>query len=277
MSEDIEKRVDIEIGKRSRERRHKDSDLLETVEEVFDKPTILAIIELKNRGCLAELKGVVAAGKEARIYWAKNRNGGDLAVKIYLTSSAEFRKSIWKYIKGDPRYEWITSLPSHKLMSVWAKKEFSNLRKMYEAGVSVPKPFCVYRNVLVMEFIGSEGVRAPLLKEVVEMGKIDYEMAQKIFGIIIKNIYKMYWFAGLVHGDLSEYNVMIHNDNVYIIDVSQAVSLSHPNAHVFLYRDVMNIVKFFRDEIGLEQYSADKLFDYIVSKKVNELEKMLEE
>jgi RIO kinase 1 len=274
---DVDKDVDRELGKRLREPRIRDEDLFETVEEVFDRATVLALLELKQRGCLSKLSGVVSAGKEARVYLAKGESGEYVAVKIYLTATAEFKKGIWKYIKGDPRYEWVLSLPTHKLMSVWARKEFSNLKRMYGASVSVPKPICVYRNILVMEFIGENGVRAPLLKEAAEAGLLDRDFAVQIFTEIVRNVYRMYWYAGLVHGDLSEYNVMLHGDRVYIIDVSQAVKLEHPNSHMFLYRDISNIVKFFRDELKLRTLPIDKIYYGILNKDEAQLQSLVEE
>jgi RIO kinase 1 len=274
---DVDKDVDRELGKRLREPRIRDEDLFETVEEVFDRATVLALLELKQRGCLSKLSGVVSAGKEARVYLAKGKSGEYVAVKIYLTATAEFKKGIWKYIKGDPRYEWVLSSPTHKLMSVWARKEFSNLKRMYGASVSVPKPICVYRNILVMEFIGENGVRAPLLKEAAEAGLLDRDFAVQIFTEIVRNVYRMYWYAGLVHGDLSEYNVMLHGDRVYIIDVSQAVKLEHPNSHMFLYRDISNIVKFFRDELKLRTLPIDKIYYGILNKDEAQLQSLIEE
>jgi RIO kinase 1 len=274
---DVDKDVDRELGKRLREPRIRDEDLFETVEEVFDRATVLALLELKQRGCLSKLSGVVSAGKEARVYLAKGKSGEYVAVKIYLTATAEFKKGIWKYIKGDPRYEWVLSLPTHKLMSVWARKEFSNLKRMYGASVSVPKPICVYRNILVMEFIGENGVRAPILKEAAEAGLLDRDFAVQIFTEIVRNVYRMYWYAGLVHGDLSEYNVMLHGDRVYIIDVSQAVKLEHPNSHMFLYRDISNIVKFFRDELKLRTLPIDKIYYGILNKDEAQLQSLIEE
>jgi RIO kinase 1 len=274
---DVDKDVDRELGKRLREPRIRDEDLFETVEEVFDRATVLALLELKQRGRLSKLSGVVSAGKEARVYLAKGKSGEYVAVKIYLTATAEFKKGIWKYIKGDPRYEWVLSLPTHKLMSVWARKEFSNLKRMYGASVSVPKPICVYRNILVMEFIGENGVRAPLLKEAAEAGLLDRDFAVQIFTEIVRNVYRMYWYAGLVHGDLSEYNVMLHGDRVYIIDVSQAVKLEHPNSHMFLYRDISNIVKFFRDELKLRTLPIDKIYYGILNKDEAQLQSLIEE
>ncbi len=272
-SDDIEKRVEIELRKREREPRLKDKDLFEVVEEVFDRRTVLAVIELKRRGCLRQLKGVVSAGKEARVYWAKGPKGEDLAVKIYLTVTAEFRKSIWKYIKGDPRYEWIGNLPRHKLIMAWTRKEFSNLRRMHEAGVRVPRPICFYQNVLVMEFLGENGVRAPLLKELADQGALEpNEETEKLFWDIIENIRVMYWKAGLVHADLSEYNIMMWRGKPYIIDVSQAVRLDHPHAHSFLYRDIYNIVRFFTEEVGLDLPDADEIYESILKQRPSETE-----
>ena len=272
-SDDVERHIEIKLQRKERKPRLKDKDLFEVVEEVFDRRTVLAVIELKRRGCIKQLKGVISAGKEARVYWAKGPENNDLAVKIYLTVTAEFRKSIWKYIRGDPRYEWIGNLPRHRLIMAWARKEFSNLKRMYSAGVRVPKPICFYQNVLVMEFIGKNGIRAPLLKEAIEWGELEkIEEAERVFWDIVENIRIMYRRAGLVHADLSEYNIMLWNGEPYIIDVSQAVRIDHPYAHSFLYRDVYNIVKFFSENLGLDIPSVDEIYEDITSSKANEIE-----
>ncbi|MEM0361556.1 MAG: serine protein kinase RIO [Sulfolobales archaeon] len=240
-------------------RKELDKDLFETVEEVFDSATLLAIIELSRRKVLYELKGVVSSGKESRIYWGKSFSNEDLAVKIYLTSSAEFRKGMLKYLAGDPRFKKIPK-STRKLVSTWARKEFKNLKLMYDVGARVPKPIAQYENVLIMEFIGEEGVRAPLLKEV-ELELHDYEV---IFYKILEDVRKIYRYAGLVHGDLSEYNVMVYKGVPYIIDVSQSVKITHPNAYNLLVRDLSNLVNFFRG-LGLNTPDLDELIDYVSS------------
>jgi len=145
-------------------------------------------------------------------------------------------------------------------MCLWARKEFRNYLLMYEAGVSVPKPITQFENVLVMEFIGEKGKKAPLLKEV-DLSTDEY---YEIFKNLIEDVRKIYQVAGLVHGDLSEYNVMIWRGRHYIIDVSQAVKVSHPNAHEFLFRDLRNIRRFFADDVGLEVPSLESLYSYII-------------
>ena len=207
--------------------------------------------------------GVVSAGKEARVYWAKNRRGEDVAVKIYLTTTAEFRKSIRQYIIGDPRFESVSG-DLRKLILKWVQKEYKNLKRMYEAGIRVPKPYYAYRNILVMEFIGENGIRAPLLKEV----RLTDEEYVEIYEKIVYYMKLMYNKAKLVHADLSEYNIMLYDGEPVIIDVSQAVTLDHPMAMYFLLRDIKNIIRYFRDEVGIETHNLNELLKEITGKRL---------
>jgi RIO kinase 1 len=221
----------------------KDEDVIKTVEEVFDSFTNYHIYRLRNTmKAFRELRGTISAGKEARVYWAKGWKGEDVAVKIFLTSSAEFRKSIKNYISGDPRFP---SLPSkfRELVYLWARKEYSNLSEMAKAGVSVPQPIAVSGNVLVMRFLGEGGLRAPLLVEAAR--ELEAEDLERMLEMLIKDVESMVCRARLVHGDLSEYNVMIWEGRPWIIDVAQAVSLEHPKSRELLERDVSNVFSFF--------------------------------
>jgi len=232
------------------------------VEEVFNVPTLLALYHVMRKGFIDKMYGVVSAGKEARVYWAKDRAGRDVAVKIYLTLTAEFRKSIKQYIIGDPRFEAVSS-DLRKLILKWVQKEYKNLKRMYNAGVRVPKPYYAYRNILVMEFIGENGVRAPLLKEI-PLTREEYE---KIYGKVVEYMKLMYRKAGLVHADLSEYNIMVFHGEPVIIDVSQAVTLDHPLAIHFLLRDIRNIVKFFSEKAKIETHTIEELYRIITGEE----------
>lgn len=259
---DIDKYLDMYYRLTGKVRREVDKDLFETLEEVFDSATILAVLNLVRKGVLYELKGVVSAGKEARVYWGVNPEGKDLAVKIYLTSTAEFRRGLIRYIRGDPRFEGGIPRSTRKLMTLWARKEFRNYKLMHEAGVSVPKPITQHENILVMEFIGEKGIRAPLLKEV-SLSEDEY---RELFWNLLEDVKKMYNKAQLVHGDLSEYNVMIWQGKYYIIDVSQAVKINHPNALEFLMRDLNNLYRYFARELGLSDIpSVSEMLKYVAS------------
>lgn len=238
MWEDIEER----LKKTKKFKKEKDEDLFETVEEVFDYKTVMALYYVINKGIIEEMRGVVKSGKESRIYWAKGKDDEDLAVKIYLTSSMEFKKGILQYIHGDPRFK--VGKNYRKIIYTWAQKEFKNLTEAYSVGVSVPKPIFVYENILVMEFIGVDGVPAPLLKDWPILNK-------ELLNQILNEVKKLYKEAKLVHADLSEYNIMINEEKPYIIDFGQAVPIEHPMSYEFLIRDVSNILRFFR-KAGIE-------------------------
>jgi len=227
-----------------------------TFEEVFDKPTAMTVYHLLNRGVLGQIHGAVQAGKESRIYWAKSREGEDLAVKIYLTASAEFRRGMVKYIEGDPRFEYPRG-DVRSLITLWASKEYRNLKQAYEAGVDVPRPVHVERNVLVMEFIGEDGRPAPLLKDSV------VRAPTRLYKRVMGAVRKLYRKAELVHGDLSEYNIMMRRGKPILFDFSQAVSVKHPQASEFLERDVGNLTRWFQ-RAGAETMSEDEAYRWIV-------------
>lgn len=227
----------------------------EVMEEVFDKRTLMILYDLINDGVISEIVGVVKAGKESRLYWGKDSEGKDIAIKIYLTTSAEFRRGMLPYIEGDPRFRRIRR-DTHYLVYAWAQKEFKNLKRAYEAGVRVPKPISVKGNVLVMEFIGEDGVSAPLLKEA------DLEDVEGTFKVLLDYVKKLYK-SGLVHADLSEYNVMIWDGEPVLIDLSQSVLLEHPRSGEYLLRDITNLVKFFR-KWGLSLPEPEVIYREIV-------------
>jgi RIO kinase 1 len=230
-----------------------------TVEEVFDQTTRLVVFSLLKTGVLYEVNGVISSGKEARVYWGITKENTDLAVKIYLTSSAEFKKGILKYIEGDPRFKNVKR-DTRSLFTVWAQKEFRNLQEAGQAKVNVPKPLAVKSNVLVMEFIGKDGKSAPSLKEILPKDP------ERIYKLLITNVTRLYQKAKLVHGDLSEYNILMWKNKPLIIDMSQSVSIEHPMANFMLTRDLNNLNRFF-SKLNVDIIPIEELHKHIVGKK----------
>ena len=237
--------------------KNKRSEDYQVIEEVFDKSTLMVIYNFMNKGIIDEIHGVVNAGKEARIYWGKDPTGKELAIKIYLTSSAEFKKGMLPYIEGDPRFVHVRR-DTRSLIYTWAQKEFKNLQRAKEAEVNVPEALAVQKNVLIMEFIGKNGERAPLMKET------DLEDAEKIFKRLLTSVRQLYNKAGLVHADLSEYNIMIWNGKPVIFDVAQSVLVKHPMADRFLRRDLENLHRYFKRQVT-DIYSVDEMFEKVVT------------
>ncbi len=238
-------------------KRRKDDDEFKVVEGVIDPPTMKILYKLLNRGKLKALYGAISTGKEANVYLGFDTEENPVAVKIYRVSTAE-TDFMMEYILGDPRFKNVKKR-SRSLIPQWAMKEFKNLRKYHEAGIRVPRPIAIERNVLIMEFIGDtkENIAAPLLKQ------IDIPSPVDTFDEIIAMIEKGYTEAGLVHADLSEFNILWFDGPVFI-DVSQAVLVTHDYAKKYLLRDIQNIINFFK-KLDVETETPEVILKHIVS------------
>ena len=233
----------------------KRSEEYEVLEEVFDRPTLMTIYHLLNQGTIKSIGGVVKSGKEARIYHGTDPEGRSLAIKIYLTVSAGFRKGRLIYIQGDPRFNSVKQ-DTRSFVYSWTQKEYKNLQRAYESGIRVPKPIQVKKNVLVMEFIGEGNTPAPLLREAFPKDP------ENMYLRLLKCVKALYRKAGLVHGDLSEYNVMNWKERPVILDMSQAVLLEHPMAEQFLRRDIINLNQFFR-KLGVNVKKDEEMHKWV--------------
>ncbi len=254
------------IGKKiDKERiRTKDTDLRKLVESVFDHSTYVRLLHHINKKRLKTVEFVLSTGKEANVYYSTGWEGEEFALKIFRIEASEFKKRM-PYIRGDRRFKSIRK-STRGFIYEWASKEFKNLSRMRNAGVIVPEPYWIDRNLLLMEFIGEGGYPAPLLKDAaIEDHDDTYSRLISLFRKIVKD-------AGLVHADLSEYNVIYYKNEPWIIDVSQAVLLSHPGAREFLIRDILNITRFFTGTVS-DLFDPTDLFVELMSTP-NELEKL---
>jgi RIO kinase 1 len=238
--------------KKKVEKRRKDEDLFKVVDSTLSPRTYVLLEEIASKLNIDYYLGAISSGKEAKVYPAKTVDGKYYAVKIYYISTSASKRAIQKYTFGDKRFEDIKVTNTRQLIITWARKEFKNLSIMYESGVNVPKPILVEENILVMDFIGENGNRAPLLKELSED-----EITKDLYDEVISQLEIMANKAKLVHGDLSEYNIMVW-DKVYIIDVSQAISIESENAIDLLIRDIENVNRFFSSK-GIEVYPTEDI------------------
>ncbi|TGC06772.1 serine protein kinase RIO [Methanolobus halotolerans] len=221
--------------------RRKDTDSLKVKENVFDEATLKALYTLCNRGFLNAIGGSISTGKEANVFLGEGKDA-DIAIKIYRISSSTFN-SMEEYILGDPRFRNIRHAKKD-IIFAWTKKEYRNLTRAKEAGVRVPEAIHTERNILIMEFLGEDERPYPLLKDIA----LDKETAKPIYDTVIKYIELLYVRANLVHGDLSEYNIIVNPRTMepIFIDMGQSVTLEHPKAREFLMRDIENIMRFFK-------------------------------
>lgn len=232
------KRIDSARDK-SRARK-KDSDRLKVEENVFDVPTLKILYTLSNKGIIKAMGGAISTGKEANVFYAEGEER-ELAIKIYRIVSSTF-KAMDTYIMKDPRF---TNIRNNRrdIIFAWTRKELQNLKRAKDAGVRVPEPIIAEKNVLIMEFMGEEKAPYPLLKNT----PLKNDEAKLVYDKVVEYMRLLYKEANLVHADLSEYNILIDpaDTTPIFIDMGQSVTLEHPNAREFLYRDVQNILRFF--------------------------------
>lgn len=216
--------------------RIKDLDQLKVREDVFDEVTLLALYKLIHKKWITAIGGAISTGKEANIFMGQ-RGDSSLAIKIYRIRTANFN-AMSAYITGDRRFSRIRHTRKD-IVFAWTKKEFSNLKRAHAAGVPVPEPLVWDRNILIMQFLGSGEVPYPQLRNVT------FGDPGRVYEEIIEMIRRLYTKAGLIHADLSEYNILYDGNQPYFIDMGQSVTPDHPGAHAFLFRDLVNINRFF--------------------------------
>lgn len=251
---------------------NKDKSDRATVENVLDPRTINFIVKLIKKGTITRINGCLSTGKEANVYHAENEETGkEYALKVYKTSILVFRDRE-RYVDGEFRFR--NSRSQHnprKMIKIWAEKEFRNLKRLNSNGMNSPEPIDLKSHVLLMEFLSNgDGFPSPKVrdypyKDLNEITKFYYEM--------IYSIRFMFQKCRLVHADLSEYNSIIHDDKLYIFDVSQSVEPEHPMSLEFLRMDIKNINDFFMKK-GIEVISERLIFKYVIedyeSLKIND-------
>ncbi len=254
---DMEESKDLEIKKidKRRIKKKNQSAIRLAVDSVFDERTVFLLRKLLDKQIIGEFVGIINAGKEANVYLAYDKEGKEIAIKIYKIDSNTSR---WmkNYIIGDPRFKKVGKNPS-QIIFLWAQKEFKNLKQAYRAGLSVPRPIYVKNNVLIIEYIGKGPTPAPLLKNTKKIND-----PQALFNEIYQFIKRLFK-ARLVHGDLSEFNILMLKQKPVVIDISQAVSIDHPKSDDYLIRDLKNIINFF-SKFGIETPTLKEAFYDIV-------------
>ena len=236
MPEGVPRPVDLVFPRRERvEDRRKDAGQRKLLDEFFDHSTLLAVSRLVNQGQFDVLDHPISQGKEGGVFRATK--GTDYrAVKVYRISNTTFRH-LPPYALEELRRE-ASARNYGGLIFAWTRREHTILSRLTDAGVRVPRPYGHYRNVLVMEYIGTTEGAAPRLKDApIDAPAALYEQLVQEFGRMIRG-------AKLVHGDLSPYNTLYHDGQVVVIDVAQSVRSDHPEARHLLERDLQNFSRF---------------------------------
>jgi RIO kinase 1 len=261
-------------GGGEKERSHgKDKSDRATSEQVLDPRTRMILLQMLNKGIVSEVWGCLSTGKEANVYEAisiPSSEGSEQseplhrAIKVYKTSILVF-KDRDRYVTGEHRFRSGYNKGNNRAMvKVWAEKEFRNLKRLYLAGIPCPEPVYLRLHVLVMGFLGNRKYAAPKLRDVELEGDDVDEQWRVLYLRLIGLMKRMYQTCKLVHADLSEYNVLYHQNKLFIIDVSQSVEHDHPRSLEFLRMDIKNVSDFFRRK-NVDVLSEQTLFSFITT------------
>lgn len=219
---------------------------------------------LVQDGIIDEVLYALMSGKEASVYVV--RCGKEIrAAKVYKDANKRSFKKAAQYQEGrkvrnsrDARAMGKrTKFGRNQQEDAWQNAEVNALYRLDEAGVRVPKPFGCYDGVLLMELVQTEdGEVAARLNDV----SMDAEQAREDHAVMMHYI-KLMLCAGLIHGDLSEFNVLVDDFGPVIIDLPQAVNAAaNNNAKAMLLRDVNNITTYyaqFAPELAKTRYGQE--------------------
>jgi len=231
-------RAEDVVFPRQRERfedRRKEAHQRKLLDEFFDHGTLLAVSRLVNHGFFESIDFPVSTGKEGGVFRA-TKSGEFRAVKIYRVGNTTFRRLPPHALEELRRESSVRNFGG--LIYAWTRREHTILGRLQTAEVRAPRPFGHYRNVLVMEFIGTDVGAAPRLQDAL------VEDPAALYRDLTVQIGRMVRGARLVHGDLSPYNVLWFRDQAVLIDVAQSVAAEHPSAPALLRRDIVNFSKF---------------------------------
>ncbi|MFT4260940.1 MAG: serine protein kinase RIO [Candidatus Woesearchaeota archaeon] len=225
-----------------------------TYKNVFDSFTERNLFTLSNKGYFTRLITPLALGKEANIFIAE-KGDDHVIVKIYRLENCNFNQ-MFNYISNDPRFIGLEN-QKRKVIFSWVQREYRNLITGREK-IKVPTPHAFKDNILIMEMIGDP---ANQLKNDVP------DDIEEFFEKTVSCIKKLL-DAGLVHGDLSEFNILNDDGEPVFIDMSQSTTIKAYNAKELLERDVKNIIRFFSKHMKVRDILPE-ILDHLAKVRVN--------
>jgi len=218
--------------------------------------------------------GILKTGKEADVYLLRRGLPGTdrsclLAAKRYRSAEhRQFHRDV-EYLDGrrvrESRMNRAmanrTTVGRELIAQQWATAEFAALCQLHLAGVAVPYPVQILGTEILLEFIGDpDGTAAPRLAETRPSGADLVELWDQLVTML-----RTMASLGLVHGDLSAYNILLHDGRLVLIDLPQVIDVvAHPRGAEFLERDAANVARWFvarglRDRPGQLAVDPDDL------------------
>ncbi len=200
----------------------------------------------------------IRSGKEATVYRVERSTGGVYALKVYTkTEERAFRRNE-QYVDGTFRKNHGLRKAISKgnefskdfLAASWVKREFDIMKNLNKHGASIPQVIDWTSSSILMEFIG-DGEAAPRLIDI----DLEPADAKKAFDSIVESM-TLFLKTGIVHSDLSAYNILWWKEKPCVIDFPQAIDIrQNPNTNELLKRDIDNVCSYFQKYIKVDKES----------------------
>ena len=199
----------------------------------FDSYDLLALSDFVRRDQVRSIGEEIGVGKESIVREAQG--DGPLTIKFHRQGRTSFKhvRRLRDHLTDKPKVPWLYAA------ALAAKREFRVMEKLHPL-VSIPRPVAISRHALAMEQIPG-----PLLN------RITLEDPEEGLRLILVEVGRALGL-GIIHADLSEFNIMIADSGPVIIDWPQAVDASHPNADELIKRDLGNVLRFFQRKYHIE-------------------------
>jgi RIO kinase 1 len=233
--------------------KHESGWLLQSLESLYDQQLITDVLAL------------VKGGKEASVYCCTaHESTGEsvLAAKVY-------RPRMFRQLRNDGMYRQgrdlimadgvrLNGSDDREMRAVakntafgksvkhtsWLMHEYTTLNTLYQAGAAVPRPWAIGNNTILMAYIGDEDIAAPMLNTV----RLEPDEVEPLFDEVMRNV-ELLLQHGLIHGDLSAYNILYWDGVITLIDFPQVADVrSNPDAHFILQRDIVRICEYFAQQ-----------------------------
>ena len=209
---------------------------------------------------ISSVEGRINDGKEATVYLCRSKRGQALAAKVYrdrrfrgFANNADYTdlsrvrdKRMAKAIRKGSRVGRRTS------QRMWVDREWQALQYLYDSGASVPRPIDHAPDAVLMEYVGDGSAAAPMLAQV----RLSTDEAAQAHAHLLRDV-EVLLACGLVHGDLSAYNVLYFAGRPRLIDLPQVIEVDEAvDAWSLFCRDIENLYAYFRRQ-GLTLDSMD--------------------
>lgn len=185
--------------------------------------SLYSLHRLVRSGKISAIGKVMGEGKESAVFNCYSEKYGECVVKFHKVGHTSFKKVKEKRDYGDLHFS-VLAIRS-------ARNEYNALKKL--EGLSVPKAWAWEGNAVLMELIDAK-----------ELFRVRVENPDDVLDMILEEVAKFYR-RGIVHGDLSQYNVLVNEEGIWIIDFPQSVEVGEEGWREILERDVKNIITYF--------------------------------